>query len=183
MSYQERIKWLHLFCERFLFSQSSFKWYICYADQSLVGDALVGKLPKCCKTTSPRCWQFTVALITPCSFLWKGIFKLLAIETSCRWPAFSLLWLTWAFPRQLMRFLRNYHASVNATHPLPTPLPLLCREKRRHWRKELALKCGECWTFSVRLSYFISVNKTSGLFKGSNHYPAPCPSFVNNQFF
>ena len=84
---------------------------------------LVGKLPNCCKTTSYRFWQFTVALITPCSFLWKGISKLLAIETSCRWPTLSLLWLTWAFLRQLMRFVRNYHVSVNAKHPLPTPLP------------------------------------------------------------
>ena len=95
---------------------------ICYADQPLVGDVLVGKLPKCCKTTSYRCWQFTVALITPSQLLVGSNFKLLAFETSCRWPAFFLLLLTWAFLRQLMRFLRNYHASVNATHPLLTPL-------------------------------------------------------------
>ena len=41
---------------------------------------LVGKLPKCCKTTSYRCWQFTVALITPCSFLWKGILSFLRLK-------------------------------------------------------------------------------------------------------
>ena len=102
---------------------------ICLADESLVRNAQAGKLPKCCKTTSYCYLKFTVALVALLQLLVEWSFKLLAFETSCRCPAFSLLWLTRAFLRQLMRILRNYHASVHATHLLtPSPLPPLPRK-------------------------------------------------------
>ena len=78
----------------------------------------------------------------------------------------------------LAQLSRISQCNTSATNPLP-PLPRksgLSKEKSRYSNAE------NVELFQWRLA-LISVSKTSGLLKGSNHYPASCPSYVNSQFF